>query len=91
MGGGRRRGRREGAVGHSTITPEVELDGECDEETDAEAATKASFDNVFTRRVLRLGQSGARSLEEEDQQRAWIHIAVLDLVTVGCRRACSCP
>jgi len=45
----------------------VELDGECDEETGAEAATKASFDTVFTRRVLRLDQSSARSLEEEEE------------------------
>jgi len=59
--------------------PEVELEGECDEEVDAESATEARLGTAFPRRVLRLGLGGARSLEGDElevghQRRARSHL-----------------
>ena len=59
--------------------PEVELEGECDEEVDAESATEARLGTALPRRVLRLGLGGARSLEGDElgvghQRRARSHL-----------------
>jgi hypothetical protein len=59
--------------------PEVELEGECDEEVDAESATEARLGTALPRRVLRLGFGGARSLEGDElgvghQRRARSHL-----------------
>ena len=59
--------------------PKVELEGECDEEVDAESATEARLGTALPRCILSLGLGGARSLEGDElgvshQRRATNHL-----------------
>ena len=59
--------------------PKVELEGECDEEVDAESATKARLGTALPRCILSLGLGGARSLKGDElevghQRRARSHL-----------------